>query len=135
MATKVVPKRWGQELWIVNNDMYCGKILSFDQGKSCSLHCHRDKHETFYVLCGAFDILLMDLVEKKCSYVRLKEGQALEIDRHLYHAIRGLEAGNELLEVSTHHEDEDSYRMSKEDAWASNMEKQWEEYVAWEGKK
>ena len=29
-------KGWGYELWIVNNNLYCGKILHFNNGKKCS---------------------------------------------------------------------------------------------------
>jgi len=28
MKTKVVTKTWGNELWLVNNKLYCGKILT-----------------------------------------------------------------------------------------------------------
>lgn len=44
-----VPKGWGFEKWIVNNEKYCGKILFFVKGKKCSYHYHEIKDETFYV--------------------------------------------------------------------------------------
>ena len=49
---KTVKKVWGQEEWVVNNDKYCGKILTVKKGFRCSLHYHKKKHETFYVLEG-----------------------------------------------------------------------------------
>ena len=33
---KHVPKGWGYEKWIVNNDKYCGKLLFFNKGKKKS---------------------------------------------------------------------------------------------------
>jgi hypothetical protein len=42
-----VKKGWGSELWLVNGDLYCGKILRFNKGKKCSLHYHKLKTETF----------------------------------------------------------------------------------------
>jgi hypothetical protein len=45
----VVPKTWGREVWIVNNETYCGKILYITAGKTGSLHYHRHKTETFYL--------------------------------------------------------------------------------------
>ena len=32
-SIKVVPKGWGFEKWIVNNEQYCGKLLYFIKGK------------------------------------------------------------------------------------------------------
>ena len=49
-------KGWGYELWIVNNNLYCGKILHFDKGKKCSWHYHKIKQETFYVQKGKLKI-------------------------------------------------------------------------------
>src|SRR5262249_27199605 len=48
----IVPKSWGRELWIVNNELYCGKILEIHQGSRCSLHFHKLKTETFYLHSG-----------------------------------------------------------------------------------
>ena len=46
---EIHPKGWGYEKWIVNNDLYCGKVLFFERGKKCSWHYHKVKDETFYV--------------------------------------------------------------------------------------
>ena len=32
IESKIVKKGWGKEIWFVNNDEYCGKILCFDNG-------------------------------------------------------------------------------------------------------
>ncbi|HBY66694.1 MAG TPA: cupin domain-containing protein, partial [Flavobacteriaceae bacterium] len=42
-----VPKGWGFEKWIVNNEEYCGKLLYFVKGKRCSWHFHKLKDEVF----------------------------------------------------------------------------------------
>jgi hypothetical protein len=47
-----VKKGWGSELWPGNGELYCGKILCFDQGEKCSLHYHKLKTETFYLPAG-----------------------------------------------------------------------------------
>ena len=49
-------KGWGYDKWIVNNDLYCCKVLFFERGKKCSWHYHKVKDETFYVQSG--EILL-----------------------------------------------------------------------------
>ena len=44
-----VPKGWGEELIIENNEMYCGKLLIFKKGCRFSMHYHLIKDETWYV--------------------------------------------------------------------------------------
>jgi len=44
-----VPKGWGHELILVNNEKYCGKILFFKKGCKFSMHYHMIKQETWYV--------------------------------------------------------------------------------------
>ena len=46
-SIKHVPKGWGYEKWITNNEKYCGKLLYFNKGKKCSWHYHEIKEETF----------------------------------------------------------------------------------------
>lgn len=76
---------------------------------------HRDKTETFYVVKGNFDIVLVDMVEESFETVWLREGQTLDIKPYLYHRIMGIREENVLLEVSTHDEPEDSYRFNDQE--------------------
>ncbi|MDO8492848.1 MAG: hypothetical protein Q7S34_04365 [bacterium] len=43
-------KGWGEELWIINNEKYCGKLLKFNKGALFSDHFHIIKEETLCVL-------------------------------------------------------------------------------------
>jgi mannose-6-phosphate isomerase-like protein (cupin superfamily) len=52
LEMKFVPKGWGFEKWIVNNEKYCGKLLYFVKGKRCSWHYHKIKDEVFYIQSG-----------------------------------------------------------------------------------
>jgi D-lyxose ketol-isomerase len=58
LATVAVPtvvlKNWGYEKIIVNNNLYCGKILHFFKGKTGSAHFHLKKDETFFVVFNQF---------------------------------------------------------------------------------
>ena len=49
-----VPKGWGEEIIIENNEMYCGKLLKFKKGCKFSMHYHLIKDETWYVNEGEF---------------------------------------------------------------------------------
>lgn len=110
-----VPKGWGEELIIENNELYCGKLLIFKQGCKFSMHYHMVKDETWYVQSGAFvyryiDVRTADVLEKVLTpgmIVRQRPGQPHQIEAH---------ADGVIFEVSTHHEDSDSYRVWKGDS-------------------
>ena len=112
---KYVSKGWGYEKWIVNNDLYCGKILFFERGKKCSWHYHKVKDETFYVQSG--EILLRygenDDLERSQT-INLKPGDKFYVPPGLRHQMTGL-ADTELFEFSTQHFEDDSYRIIRGD--------------------
>src|SRR3954469_6669264 len=58
---KIVPKGWGEERWLHNDELYCGKILIVNEGKRCSLRYHQLKTETFYIQQGRGRMELTDL--------------------------------------------------------------------------
>ena len=99
---KEVKKEWGKEVWIVNRD-YCGKKLVLNKGFRCSMHHHKNKDETFYVLKGK---VLMEIGDEK--HIMLP-GHSILIKPNTRHRFTGLE-DSEIMEFSTHHEDSDSYR-------------------------
>ena len=83
---KHVPKGWGYEKWIVNGELYCGKLLFFEKGKRCSWHYHKIKDETFYIQSG--ELLLIygeDSDIEKAKMVVLKPGDILYIPARSYH--------------------------------------------------
>ena len=98
-----VPKEWGEEIWMANNNLYCGKKLILKKGKRCSLHHHRNKDETFYIDSGK--VLLEVEGEKQI----LNPGTSVLIEPHTRHRFSGLK-DSVIIEISTHHEDSDSYR-------------------------
>jgi mannose-6-phosphate isomerase-like protein (cupin superfamily) len=112
---KHVEKGWGHEEWIVNNDLYCGKILYFKEGKKCSFHMHLIKDETFYINSGALEVVygLTDDIEDATKVI-LIPGDSLRILPGTRHQMLGLE-DTVMFEFSTHHEDSDSYRIIKGD--------------------
>lgn len=97
-------KVWGRELWVANNEKYCGKILELDKGYRCSIHYHKNKHETFYVLSG---VVFMEVQDREFL---MRGGDVLELVPGTRHRFTGLEK-SQIMEVSTHHEDSDSYRV------------------------
>ena len=111
----VVPKGWGFERWVVNNDLYCGKLLSFDKDKCCSWHYHAIKDEVLLLNAGSLKVLFseQDDITLADSLV-LKPGDAFHVPVGLRHRMVALEA-SEVYEFSTHHEDADSIRIARGD--------------------
>ena len=111
----IVPKGWGFEKWIVNNEKYCGKLLYFVKDRKCSWHYHKIKDETFYIQSGKL-LLYYGWHEETsfCSSIVLKKGDYFHIPTGLKHQMQALE-DTELFEFSTQHFDEDSYRLEKGD--------------------
>jgi mannose-6-phosphate isomerase-like protein (cupin superfamily) len=112
---KVVPKGWGREVWLVNNELYCGKILEILKGKRCSLHFHKLKTESFYLRAGRLRVYVRDSpTADGVEDFELSAGECMDIPRGLVHQMLALE-DSELFEFSTQHFDSDSYRLAAGD--------------------
>lgn len=114
-AVKIVPKGWGREVWIANNDLYCGKILEIRKGKRCSLHFHKLKTESFYLRVGRLKVRVKESHESATvEEFELNAGECMDIPRGLVHQMEALEDA-ELFEFSTQHFDSDSHRIIRGD--------------------
>jgi len=112
---KFVKKGWGYEKWIVNKDLYCGKLLFFNAGKKCSWHFHVKKDEVFYLQSGRMIVRYSDSDElSEAEELMLEPGMNFYIYPGLRHQMEAIE-DSELYEFSTEHFDEDSYRIVKGD--------------------
>jgi len=112
---KLVPKGWGFEKWIVNNEEYCGKLLYFVKGKKCSWHYHILKDETFYLQSGKIVLKYSDNDEISLSKeIILTRGDKFHVYRGLRHQMMAIE-DTELYEFSTQHFEEDSIRIIRGD--------------------
>ena len=111
----VVKKGWGGEVWVANNELYCGKLLRLDKGKKCSLHYHKLKTESFYLHKGRLLMRIMESPEgTEIDEFELEAGQCMDIPTGLVHQMVALE-DSELFEFSTQHFDSDSHRLMKGD--------------------
>lgn len=113
MTTKV-KKAWGFEDIIANSKKYCGKLLILKRNFRCSLHYHKKKDETFYVIRGE---VLMEFGNKKQT---MKPGDSVHILPGMLHRFTGL-TDAQIIEFSTQHRDSDSYR--KEMSWKAALRK------------
>ena len=100
-----IDKVWGEEIWLVNNDKYCGKLLLVDKDAEASYHYHKTKQETFYCLEG-YGVLT---VEGK-DYTIAPTTRPKTIMPNEKHKFRGI-TEMILLEISTTHSEEDVVRL------------------------
>lgn len=111
-----VPKKWGYEKIIVNNDEYCGKLLFIAKDHYSSWHYHEKKHETFYISKGTLKLGLAKGTgpswRDDIYYVFLREGDSFVMEPLRIHRLIGL-SDVELFEFSTHSEDSDSIRLEE----------------------
>jgi len=110
---KKVKKIWGSEEWLVNNDKYCAKYLNLVKGFRCSLHYHAMKDETFYILEGIVKLELEPTIGTDLVTYKLVKGEQIRIYPWILHRFTSLSKTAKILEVSTTHKDEDSYRKEK----------------------
>lgn len=114
LQAQVHPKGWGEEVWIINTEQYCGKLLKFNAGASFSDHFHILKDEAWYVLEGELELSHYDLSTAERKTITLKKGDVVHVPPHQPHQLRALVAST-VIEVSTTHREDDSYRIGKGD--------------------
>lgn len=113
---KKVPKNWGSETWIVNNEKYCLKIFEVNKDEWTSnglYHYHKLKTETFYILNG--ELFLETVYNGVIDKVVLKPGDSYTINPYIGHRFTAHTDICNCIEVSTQHFDSDSYRVKFED--------------------
>jgi len=101
---KTVGKRWGYEIWFANTRFYLGKLLIIHPGQCTSLHIHKFKDETMYVLHGRLE------TEGDVGNKIYVAGGVLRVLPFQTHRLTAGPDGLTLIEVSTPHP-EDSERV------------------------
>lgn len=110
-------KGWGHEIWMHNSAAFCFKQLVFN-GADCktSLHFHIKKCEMFYVCRGTFELTMVSKEGKRM--VRVMEPQDFQfIPCGMPHRVKCVSVkGGVVLEASSQHFEEDSYRVEPGDS-------------------
>ena len=99
--------KWGYEIWIENTNYYCGKLLVLMNQTKGSLHYHKIKRETFIVLQGTIQLRVGD------STLVLEKYDKVFVDKGTLHQFQAISATAVIQEISTHHEDSDSYKIEE----------------------
>ena len=113
LTRQVIQKVWGREEIVVNTDLYCSKFLILEEGFQCSLHHHKDKDETFYLMSGKVEL---EIDNGNGLEIKIMEpGMSVRVVPGTYHRFKGLE-NSVILETSTHDDPKDSYRVNGEES-------------------
>lgn len=110
-----VPKGWGKEIIFAQEANYCGKLLCFNKGARFSMHFHKEKDESWYVLDGTFDLLTINTKDASVQKSKLSKGDVWRNEPLLPHQLICLEKGT-IIEVSTPDSVEDNFRIGKGDS-------------------
>lgn len=116
----LVEKGWGSEFIFVTNDQYCGKILNFNTGAKFSMHFHKEKDETWFVLSGKFIVKHIDLANASVHETELVEGNVWRNKPLFPHQLICIEQGS-IIEVSTPDSVEDNFRILPGDSQNENL--------------
>ena len=103
---QIVPKLWGREIIIINNDSYCHKKLCLDKGAVCSKHEHLKKCETFTIESGKVKMEYGENIKD------MLPGDSVTIFPGTFHRFSGYEK-SVISEVSTIHSDDDVVRQEE----------------------
>lgn len=118
---KIVEKGWGREVHLVNFQ-YCAKYLDFNKGARFSFHFHLEKTETFFLLSGKVEVEGINLATSERYTLIMEPGEAIHVPAVSPHRITALE-DSRILEVSTHDDSGDNYRIEPGDSQDSKVRK------------
>tara|TARA_B100000497_G_C7362962_1_gene235025 strand:- start:2 stop:376 length:375 start_codon:yes stop_codon:yes gene_type:complete len=114
-VVKTHTKGWGKEIWVTNNELYCGKLLKFNKGAEFSMHYHIKKEETWAVIKGKLLLKYYNLTNAEEEEMILQVGDTVHLKPCIPHKLVAMEESS-VFEVSTQHFKEDSYRVQKGDS-------------------
>lgn len=106
----MVDKGWGHELIWATNNKYCGKFLNFNTGSRFSMHFHKEKDETWYIMSGKFIVKSINTDDAGQFRKELVAGDIWHNPPMVPHQLICLESGT-VVEVSTPDSVEDNYRI------------------------
>lgn len=106
----IVEKGWGREVIFASNDLYAGKLLEFKKGAKFSMHFHKTKDETWYVLKGKFRLTMINTEDASEQKHILEEGYCMRIRPLEPHQLECLSEGT-IIEVSMPDDPKDNYRV------------------------
>jgi quercetin dioxygenase-like cupin family protein len=110
-----IEKGWGHEFIFATNELYCGKLMKFNKGAKFSMHFHKDKDETWYVMDGKFKLHMIRTDDASHYTYDLVPGDVHRIYPLQPHQLECIEEGT-IIEVSTPDSVADNFRIMPGDS-------------------
>ena len=108
----VIKTDYGYDVVWADNEYYCSKILVFEKtDQQISLHFHKDKHKSWFVNAGKFEVQWVDPKDGKAYSKDLPEGSVFEVPALLPVKLKSLSPNSAIAETSNNNNLEDYYRL------------------------
>jgi mannose-6-phosphate isomerase-like protein (cupin superfamily) len=101
----IIPKHWGAEMVLINNDIGCYKLLYLLPNKLGSKHFHKEKNEVFTCVKGN-----IRLEYEGVDPHYLSQDDSFVIQPYKWHRFCAIGEPAIILEVSDTHRDSDTFR-------------------------
>jgi len=109
----VIKTDYGYDVVWADNEYYCSKILVFEEeGAQTRLHFHKDKHKSWFVNAGKFEVQWVDPKDGKAYSKELPEGSIFEVPALLPVTLKSLVDNSAMAETSNNNNPEDYYRLN-----------------------
>lgn len=133
IKTEIHKKVWGEEHWIVNNGLYCGKMLIVEPWHYCSIHRHMMKDETFHIIHGEIVLELFSDCDGSSLpdtndkvFKQLLCGDTVRINPGQWHRFTCVtHKPAQILEISTSHSNDDVRRLEESGKWNEERILEW----------
>ena len=113
MSDNIKETEYGYEIVWTDNEYYCSKILVFEKSdKQTRLHFHKDKHKSWFVNAGKFEVQWVDPKDGKAYSQELPEGAVFEVAPLLPVSLKSLVANSAMAETSNNNNADDYYRLN-----------------------
>ena len=113
MTDNIKQTDYGYEVVLTDNEYYCSKILVFEEeGKQTRLHFHKDRHKSWFVNAGKFEVQWVDSKDGKAYSKELPEGSIFEVPALLPVTLKSLADNSAMAETSNSNDLEDYYRLN-----------------------
>lgn len=104
---------WGYEIVWADNEYFCSKILVFEkENQQTRLHFHKNRHKSWFVNAGKFEVQWVDPKDGKAYSKELPEGSVFEVPMLLPVTLKSLVENSAIAETSNNNNLEDYYRLN-----------------------
>lgn len=113
MSNNIQKTDYGYNIIWTDNEYYCSKILVFEKSNAqTQLHFHKDKHKSWFVNAGKFEVTWIDSNDGKLYAQELLEGSVFDIPPLMPVTLKSLAPNSAMAETSNNNNEEDYYRLN-----------------------